>query len=216
VVQAGKLLLQGGITASSVVTVAPTTAVTATLASAAGSGYYNISPSSTSGNAVIIGGGISGSTARLAPGDLGSIGSIDFDLAGTAKLAFASHSELDFDISGTTSDLVSFWVGGQKPVGDFLTGSGNAVLSLSGLTSNDYGNTYTVFHNVTTPGFTFASITGYDTANYLAVFGQSGNDYTLSFVALPEPSAFGSAILGAGLMMSCRRFRRPGRHVGSR
>ena len=137
-----------------------------------------------------------GSSGTLAPG--ASPGTLEF-VATTGKLNFAEDSAIAFEL-GTTSDLISF-----AAAGDWLTGSGNATLALSLLGGFDYATTYTVFENVTTTGFSFAAITGYDTDGYSASFVQNGASYDLSFTAIPEPRA---ALLGGlGLLALLRRRR---------
>lgn len=89
--------------------------------------------------------------------------------------------------------------------GDWLLGSGNAILEINQITGFNYANTYTIFENVTTAGFTFASITGYDTSGYSANFSQSGNNYNLSFTAIPEPS---NMLIGTLLTLLSFRRRR--------
>jgi autotransporter-associated beta strand protein len=137
-----------------------------------------------------------GSLGTLAPG--ASPGTLQFT-ATTGKLDFASGSEIAFEL-GTSSDLISF-----TSTGDWLSGSGNATLALSLITGFDYGNTYTIFENVTTAGFAFTDITGYDTAGYSANFVQNGDNYDLSFTVVPEPA---TVLLGSlGLLMLLRRRR---------
>jgi autotransporter-associated beta strand protein len=137
-------------------------------------------------------------SGTLAPG--ASPGTLDFIASAGGKLDFAVGSTIAFEL-GTLSDLVSF-----DSAGDWLTGSDNATLSLSLLGGFDYGNTYTIFQNVTTTGFTMANITGYDTGAYSANFVQSGNDYNLSFTAIPEPNV--AALLGGlGTLLLLRRRR---------
>jgi hypothetical protein len=62
----------------------------------------------------------------------------------------------------------------------------------------DYAGTYTLFDNVTTTGFAFSNITGYDSAAYTAQVAQDGTSYNLSFVAVPEPGAL--ALLAMGIV----------------
>ena len=86
-----------------------------------------------------------------------------------------------------------------------LIGSGNATLQLSQLAGFSYANTYTIFQDTSTTGFTLANITGYDNVGYTANFFESGDNYLLSFTAVPEPSA---ALLGGlGLLAILRRRR---------
>lgn len=143
----------------------------------------------------------------LSPGDTThSAGILSITVSGTANphVIFGIDSTLEMNL-GTSSDKVSFVTSG-----DFLQGSGNAVLALTLGTGFDYGNTYTIFENVTTTGFTFENITGYDTANYSAVFQQNGLNYELSFTPVPEPGTvalMGFAMGGAAMML--RRRSRP-------
>jgi len=136
----------------------------------------------------------------LAPGDFGAVGTLTLAPGTGGTLSFLSDSTIDFTISGATSDLVSF-----STADDWLNGSGNVTLSLTGITASDYGNTYTVFHNVSTTGFAVANITGYDSANYVAAFTQVGNDYQLSFTAIPEPNIAISLFSGVGVLLLLRR-----------
>jgi len=138
-----------------------------------------------------------GSFGTLAPG--ASPGTLEFIASAGGKLDFAVDSTIAFEL-GTTSDLIAF-----TSAGDWLSGSGNATLALTLLGEFDYANTYTIFENVTTTGFTFAEITGYDTDGYTANFSQNGNNYDLSFTIIPEPRA---ALLGGlGLLFLLRRRR---------
>ncbi|MDR3404152.1 MAG: autotransporter-associated beta strand repeat-containing protein [Chthoniobacter sp.] len=183
-ISAGELIVSGSLNGTAGVSVAST----ATLAS----GVTGSIATASSGN-VSVGG-------TLAPGDLGSVGTLTLAPGAGGKLNFLSGATFNFTISGATSDLVSF-----STSGDWLSGSGNVALTLTGITAGDYGNTYTVFHNVSTTGFVFSSITGYDTADYLANFTQVGGDYQLSFSAVPEPSMGVSLLGGVGLLLVLRR-----------
>ena len=91
--------------------------------------------------------------------------------------------------------------------GDFLGGSGLATLALGG--AINYSDTYFVFQNVTTAGFTFSQITGYDTVDYQAQFVQDvpNNSYDLSFTAVPEPSSAACLLGGVGALCGWRRRR---------
>ena len=137
-----------------------------------------------------------GGSGTLAPG--ASPGTLEFT-ATTGKLDFAADSTITFEL-GTLSDCIAF-----TTAGDWLSGSSNATLALGLLSGFDYGTTYTIFQNVSTAGFTFDTVTGYDTAAYAANFEQSGDDYKLSFIAVPEPS---SALLGGFAFLSLLRRRR--------
>jgi fibronectin-binding autotransporter adhesin len=137
-----------------------------------------------------------GSFGILAPGS--GPGTLQF-ASTTGILNFATESTIAFDL-GTTSDLISF-----ISAGDWLSGSGNATLALNLLAGFDYEQTYTIFRNVTTSDFAFANITGYDTAEYSASFEKMNDDYTLRFIAIPEPA---STLLGClGLLALLRRRR---------
>ncbi|MEM4248375.1 MAG: autotransporter-associated beta strand repeat-containing protein, partial [Candidatus Nanoarchaeia archaeon] len=107
----------------------------------------------------------------LTPGTSGSPGTLNL----SSTLTFGAGSVLYFRL-GTVSDKISF-----ATASDNLVGSGNVTLSLILGSGFSYANTYTIFENTTTEGFTFASIVGYDTANYTAVFQKSCNNYVLSF-----------------------------------
>jgi len=183
-VTGGELIVSGSLNGTVNVSVAST----ATLASGATGSIATAS----SGNVSISG--------TLAPGDLGSVGTLTLAPGAGGKLNFLSGSTFNFTISGATSDLVNF-----STSGDWLGGSGNVALTLTGITAADYGNTYTVFHNVNTTGFVFSSITGYDTADYLASFTQVGSDYQLSFSTIPEPNMGVSLFGGVGLLLVLRR-----------
>jgi autotransporter-associated beta strand protein len=140
-----------------------------------------------------------GASGTLAPGT--SPGTLQFDASTGGKLDFDIGATITFEL-GTTSDLIAF-----TSAGDWLTGSGNATLDLSLLAGFDYSDTYTIFENVTTAGFAFADITGYDSAGYSANFIQNGDNYDLSFTVIPEPRA---ALLGTfGLLALLRRRRSP-------
>lgn len=183
-VSSGELIVSGSLNGTVNVNVASG----ATLASGA-TGSITTSPG---GNILVSG--------TLAPGDFGSVGTLSLAPGTGGKLSFLSGATFDFTISGAASDSVSF-----STAGDWLSGSGNVTLSLSGITAADYGNTYTVFHNVSTTGFSFASITGYDSVDYAANFTQVGNDYELSFSAIPEPGMPISLLGGAGVLFILRR-----------
>jgi len=140
-----------------------------------------------------------GNSGTLAPGN--SPGTLGFTASTGGKLDFSTGSTITFEL-GTISDLISF-----SSVGDWLTGSGNAALSLSLLAGFNYANTYTIFQNVSTADFTLASITGYNTGSYTANFQQSGNNYHISFTPIPEPRA---ALLGGLATLMLLRRRRVG------
>jgi len=182
-VQAGTLVVSGSLSGTSSVGVSSS----ATLASG-GIGMIATGPE---GHLAMAG--------TLSPGGNGAAGELALNLGAGAKLDFASGSTLRLDL-GASSDLISF-----AAAGDWLAGSGQVTLSLSG--TINYAASYTVFENVSTTGFAFAAITGYDTANYAAAVAQTGTDYTLTFVPVPEPGTAASLIGGLGLL-AFRRSRR--------
>jgi autotransporter-associated beta strand protein len=187
---AGTLLVNGSLTGTSLIDVAAgATLVTGSATTVSTGAGGNLSLAGT-----------------LSSGGAGAAGALMVSLGFGGKLNFLAGSTLAFDLGATpsASDLVSF-----TTADDWLDGSALASLSLGG--SIDYGATYTIFENVNTTGFTFAAITGYDTVNYSANFAQSGTDYELSFVAIPEPGSFLLLLGGATLLGSVRRFR--GRHA---
>jgi len=167
-------------------------------ATAAGSAVP-VAAAGTLGGTGTVGGAVD-LNGTLAPGVSG-VGTLNLG----STLTFEAGSQLAMDLGPTAttadSDLVNF---STPAPANSLLGSGNGVLALSG--TINYSATYTVFQNVSTSGFTFANITGYDTTDYLASVQQSGNDYVLSFtpVATPEPATLG--VMGAGgLMLLARR-----------
>jgi autotransporter-associated beta strand protein len=183
-----------------------------------GTNTYKGATNVTDGTLIINGATSSTSTVAVgASGTLGGGGTIGGTLAVTGKLSpgdsitpadtLTLGSSLTLNASailafglGTESDLISF-----SSVADNLIGSGNATLELSLLSGFSYTNTYTIFQNTSTTGFTLLDITGYDDANYTANFFESGDTYQLNFTAVPEPRA---ALLGGlGLLALLRRRR---------
>ena len=178
-VNGGKLKVTGSISGGAVsVASGATLAGTGTIATSAG-------------NSIAVSG-------TLAPGDVSSIGTINFTLNSGDKLNFLSGSTLALDVATSTADTVAF-----ATSGDWLSGAGNLTLALAG--TINYAATYTVFSNVTTSGFTLAGITGYDTTDYAASFSKSGSQYLLSFNAVPEPDAAGLLPLGGLALWLGRR-----------
>lgn len=142
-----------------------------------------------------------GANGTLAPG--ASPGTLTFDVATGGALNFASGSDIAFELGAAgsgTSDIITF-----SSAGDWLQGSANATLALTLLSGFDYSNTYTVFENVTTTGFDFASVTGYDTIGYTHSFVQSGTNYELSFAPVPETSTTLLSLLGSLALLRRRR-----------
>jgi len=183
----GKLVISGVLNGTQNVNVAST----GTLAS----GATGSITTAAAGNVSVSG--------TLAPGDLGSVGTLTLAPGAGGQLSFASGSTFALDISDATSDQVAF-----ASSGDWLLGSGNVALTISGITAADYGNTYTIFHNVSTSSFTFANVSGYDTADYVAKVTQVGSDYQLTFTNIPEPSAAMSLFGGLGVLLAWRRRQR--------
>ncbi len=118
----------------------------------------------------------------LSPG-VNNEGVLTFGMSGASKLDFAAGSSIEMTL-GTSSDLIAFLA-----AGDWLSGSGNTLLSLTLGAGFSYDNSYVIFQDVTTIGFSFAGVTGYDAGSYTHNFSQVGDDYVLSFTAVPEPSA---------------------------
>lgn len=188
-VNSGKVIVSGALNGTTAVHVASG----ATLASGALGG--SITTGATSGTAIDIAGILSPGDANIAP--------ITLTLAIGTKLNFESGSTLRLDLaSNGSSDSVIF--GGSAS--DWLSGSGNVTLALNG--TINYSSTYVIFQNVSTPGFSFAGITGYDTSNWKATVVQSGNNYDLSFAAVPEPGSLASLVGGLGLLVGLRRRHR--------
>ncbi len=127
---------------------------------------------------------------NINPG-LDSTATLTFGLGGASKLDFQGGSFLNFAL-GTDSDLVDF-----ATAGDWLSGTGNVTLNLTLGDGFSYDDSYVIFSDVTTTAFTLAGITGYDTGSYLASFEQVGDNYIVSFDAVPEPSTW--MLLGFGL-----------------
>ncbi len=192
-VGAGTLVISGSISGAASVGVA----AGATLASDAAASVGT----AATGN-ISVGG-------TLSPGGNGANGALTLSPGTGGKLDFAAGSKLrlDLQLAPANSDIVTF-----TGTDDWLSGSGFATLTLGG--AIDYTATYTVFQNVSTPGFTFAAITGFNSAAYTANFAQSGSDYQLSFVPVPEPATGALLLGGFGLLAGLRRRR--DRHAGLR
>lgn len=142
-----------------------------------------------------------GANGTLAPG--ASPGTLTFDAASGGALNFASGSDIAFELGAAgsgTSDIITF-----SSAGDWLQGTANATLALTLLSGFDYSNTYTIFENVTTTGFTLADVTGYDKVGYTHSFAQSGNNYQLSFAPVPETSTSLLSLLGGFALLRRRR-----------
>ena len=157
--------------------------VTNTAGSATGSGNVTVAAARMlGGNGIIAPGAGNDVTISgvLSPG-VGNEGVLTFGFSGDSKLDFASGSSIEMTL-GTSSDKIAF-----QATGDWLSGSGNAALSLALGSGFSYDNSYVIFQGVSTSGFDFASVVGYNTSAYTHNFSQIGNDYVLSFTAVPEP-----------------------------
>ncbi len=137
-----------------------------------------------------------------------SAGTIDARGAGAAgKFTLAANQNFTTTGGAIKLDLDT------AAVLDQIIGSGTGTFSLTNTTldlnliswsSTDYGNSYTVFSGFSDGSVTNVSITGYDTANYIASLSNAG---VLSFAAVPEPSMV--ALLGlSGVALVLYRIRR--------
>ncbi|MDR1145824.1 MAG: autotransporter-associated beta strand repeat-containing protein [Verrucomicrobiales bacterium] len=130
-------------------------------------------------------------------GILDATDALTLSLATGQKLNFAADSTLLVDANSALNFAVA---------GDWLTGSGNATLELTG--NFDYATQYTVLTNITTKDFSFATISGYDTANYEAQWEwMNNNSYILTFEVIPEPSTWALIVTGVALLTVLRRRR---------
>ncbi|MDR1144573.1 MAG: autotransporter-associated beta strand repeat-containing protein [Verrucomicrobiales bacterium] len=130
-------------------------------------------------------------------GILDATDALTLDLADGQKLNFAAGSVLLVDADSALSFTSE---------GDWLSGSGQATLELTG--NFDYATQYTVLTDITTKDFSFATISGYDTVNYEAQWEWvNNNSYILSFEVIPEPSTWALIITGVALLTMLRRRR---------
>jgi len=169
--------------------------VTNTAGSGTGSGLVTVNDTGTFGGTGIVTGPVQLTNGgKLSPGM--SAGTLN--LANT--LTFGAGSILEFDV-GTAADLIQF----TSP-GAWLVGSGLGELNLVLESGFDYGQSYKLFDDVTTTGFSFASITGYDSVNYTASVNQVGSDYFVSFVnTIPEPSTYLVCAFSCCMLLGLRR-----------
>lgn len=205
---AGTLRLTGGASTfdhNTAITVAEGTLfISNTSGSGVGNGGVLVESGATLGGTGIIA-PTSGRRVRirgtLSPGE-NSVGTLTFDFTHEeSRLTFQEGSYLEFTL-GTQSDLIAFGT-----AGDWLLGSDLATLNIIQGEGFSYDETYTIFQNVTTEDFAFLSITGFDDSTYQAILSREGNDYVLSFAAVPEPSV--TALLGVvGAVLGGWHYRR--------
>lgn len=142
-----------------------------------------------------------GANGTLAPGNLGAGETLNFQFT-SGKLSFLSGSTVELTL-GTLSDSIAF-----TTAGDWLSGSGNFRLDLTSGSGFANDIPYTVFHNVTTTGFSPGSVwldgTQLDSGDY--TWQQVGNDYVFTY-AVPEPST-AALLAGFGLLSLVLRRRR--------
>jgi hypothetical protein len=88
---------------------------------------------------------------------------------------------------GSSSDLIALTNTG-------LTLNGG-ILQLNLGAGFSYANTYTLFTGVNSITGSFATVSGYDSANYNPTFTFSGGQYDLSFAPVPEPGTWAAGLL---------------------
>lgn len=174
--------------------------------SATGTGAVLVNNSGTlAGNGFIDAGSntitISGT---LSPGPLaaaGNPGTINLaSAAGAGALTLSSTSTLLFDITNTTTkDLIALTSTGVS------LGGGTLALTLGG--SFDYTQQYAIFTGVSGLTGSFGTVTGYDNANYAAVFTLNGSDYDLTFAPIPEPATWVGGVLALAAVLFAQRRR---------
>lgn len=176
--------------------------------SATGTGSVTISDTELGFDAVLGGTGIIAPSAGnyisvfsgvIRPGVQGQ-GSLTFDLSGDSKLDFVAGSMLDISLGEDSTKIVF------ASLGDWLAGSGNAILNINLIEGFSFGRQYVVFENVTTPDFTFESVQGIDGYNY--TFEWVDNNYVITVI--PEPQTW--VLLGVALagFVICRMRARKG------
>lgn len=117
-----------------------------------------------------------GASGTLSPGNPSANETFRFSFT-SGKLHFAPGSVVRLDLA-STSDRIAF---SGTVAGDWLSGSGNAALVIVPGIGFDYNRSYVVFDNVSTTGFTFASISGHNASAYTAALQKSGDRYLLTF-----------------------------------
>ncbi|WP_309398370.1 PEP-CTERM sorting domain-containing protein [Cerasicoccus maritimus] len=158
------------------------------------------SPGSTS-SVLVNGGDLQSSTTNINLG-LGAVsmssGSITPNGIGSAG-TFTVAADQNFTVTGGTMNLD---VGTDL---DQILGSGSGVYSIDGASialslgaGFDYGDTYELLSGFSSGSYSNVSITGYDTANYVATLDSSSGSLILGFDSIPEPSSI--ALIFGGLM----------------
>ncbi|WP_269522244.1 PKD domain-containing protein [Coraliomargarita parva] len=123
-----------------------------------------------------------GSHAVLSPGNPGANQTFCFNFDEGGKLVFDPGSRIELDLNTTDdSDRITFF-----QTGDWLRAYDRPALDLNLGAGFDYSRTYTLIDQVTTDGFGFSEITGYDSVNYVPLVTHSGDAYRLDFILIPE------------------------------
>jgi hypothetical protein len=143
---------------------------------------------SDAGETIALGvGTVSMTSGSITPGGVGSAGTMTV----AADQAFnVTGGTLNMDV-GTSSDQI--------------LGSGSGTYSLENMTialttgdGFDYNSVYTLLSGFASGTYDNITITGYDTANWLAQLDASNGNLSLSFVTVPEPSTY--ALIFGGLL----------------
>ncbi len=123
-----------------------------------------------------------GADGTLAPGE-----TLTFSFT-TGKLSFDAGSIISLTL-GTVGDSIAF-----TTADDWLLGSGNFALNVTGGAGFEHGVAYTVLSNVTTAGFTPGSVLldgNLLTSGDDYTWGFADNAYSLTFLSnIPEPSSY--------------------------
>lgn len=199
---AGNLILTG------VISNATGNSSTGTTITKTGAGALTLSANNTFNGAVTVSNGMLIANSNKSLGNSTSVtvsgGSLDVRGASAGTLTLGSNAsftmtsgEVKLTLGSAFDQIVS--AGGGAT---FNLSGGSLVLDVTGA-GFSYSNTYAVFSGFTGTVAPSLSITGYDTANYLASIDNQG---TLSFV--PEPSTWALMLLGAGGLALARRRRK--------
>ncbi len=155
---------------------------------------------SDAGETIALGvGTVSMTSGSITPGGVGSAGT----MAVAADQNFTvSGGALNMDV-GTSSDQI--------------LGAGSGTFSLENMTialttgdGFDYNSTYTLLSGFASGSYDNVTITGYDTANWLAQLDVSSGGLNLSFVSVPEPSTYALIFGGLVGLVALQRRRRRG------